>query len=139
MDCLDGTIDKLNDKVNKLDDKIKKVDEKMGQLEMKIDINHVIVINRLGVLEGQLDSFIKYQTRFNVTVEQKMQVFNQTTNYHELAIQHVEKLADRHCEQILELHKMVDWTKAEIRNGCNCDVTSQFDQLNNKIDKFWKL
>ena len=132
MDCSDGTIDKLNDKVNKLDNEIKKVDEKVGQLEMKIYINHAIVINRLGVLEGQLGSFIKYQTRFNVTVEQKMQVFNQTTNDHDLAIQRVEKVADRHCEQILELHKMVDWTKAEIRN---CDVVSQFDQLNNKIDK----
>ena len=125
----------LNDKVNKLDNEIKKVDEKVGQLEMKIYINHAIVINRLGVLEGQLGSFIKYQTRFNVTVEQKMQVFNQTTNDHDLAIKRVEKVADRHCEQILELHKMVDWTKAEIRNGCNCDVISQFDQLNNKIDK----
>ena len=135
MDCLDGTIHKLNDKVNKLDDEIKKVDKKVGQLQIKIDINHAIVINRLGVLEGQLGSFIKYQTRFNVTVEQKMQVFNQTTNDHDLAIKRVEKVADRHCEQILELHKMVDWTKAEIRNGCNCDVTSQFDQLNNKIDK----
>ena len=135
MDCLDGTIDKLNDKVNKMDNEIKKVDEKVGQLEMKIYINHAIVINRLGVLEGQLGSFIKYQTRFNVTVEQKMQVFNQTTNDHDLAIKRVEKVADRHCEQILELHKMVDWTKAEIRNGCNCDVISQFDQLNNKIDK----
>ena len=80
MDCSDGTIDKLNDKVNKLDNEIQKVDEKVGQLEMKIDINHAIVINRLGVLEGQLGSFVKYQTRFNVTVEQKMQVFNQTTN-----------------------------------------------------------
>ena len=135
MDCSDGTIDKLNDKVNKLDNEIKKVDEKVGQLEMKIYINHAIVINRLGVLEGQLGSFIKYQTRFNVTVEQKMQVFNQTTNDHDLAIKRVEKVADRHCEQILELQKMVDWTKAEIRNGCNCDVISQFDQLNNKIDK----
>ena len=135
MDCSDGTIDKLNDKVNKLDNEIKKVDEKVGQLEMKIYINHAIVINRLGVLDGQLGSFIKYQTRFNVTVEQKMQVFNQTTNDHDLAIKRVEKVADRHCEQILELHKMVDWTKAEIRNGCNCDVISQFDQLNNKIDK----
>ena len=135
MDCSDGTIDKLNDKVNKLDNDIQKVDEKVGQLEMKIDINHAIVINRLGVLEGQLGSFIKYQTRFNVTVEQKMQVFNQTTNDHDLAIKRVEKVADRHCEQILELHKMVDWTKAEIRNGCNRDVISQFDQLNNKIDK----
>ena len=135
MDCSDGTIDKLNDKVNKLDNEIKKVDEKVGQLETKIYINHAIVINRLGVLEGQLGSFIKYQTRFNVTVEQKMQVFNQTTNDHDLAIKRVEKVADRHCEQILELHKMVDWTKAEIRNGCNCDVISQFDQLNNKIDK----
>ena len=135
MDCSDGTIDKLNDKVNKLDNEIKKVDEKVGQLEMKIYINHAIVINRLGVLEGQLGSFIKYQTRFNVTVEQKMQVFNQTTNDHDLAIKRVEKVADRYCEQILELHKMVDWTKAEIRNGCNCDVISQFDQLNNKIDK----
>ena len=132
MDCSDGTIDKLNDKVNKLDNEIKKVDEKVGQLEMKIDINHAIVINRLGVLEGQLGSFVKYQTRFNVTVEQKMQIFNQTTNDHDLAIKRVEKVADRHCEQILELHKMVDWTKAEIRN---CDVVSQFDQLNNKIDK----
>ena len=135
MDCSNGTIDKLNDKVNKLDNDIQKVDEKVGQLEMKIDINHAIVINRLGVLEGQLGSFVKYQTRFNVTVEQKMQVFNQTTNEHDLAIKRVEKVADRHCEQILELHKMVDWTKAEIRNGCNCDVISQFDQLNNKIDK----
>ena len=135
MDCSDGTIDKLNDKVNKLDNEIKKVDEKVGQLEMKIDINHAIVINRLGVLEGQLGSFVKYQTRFNVTVEQKMQIFNQTTNDHDLVIKRVEKVADRHCEQILELHKMVDWTKAEIRNGCNCDVISQFDQLNNKIDK----
>ena len=135
MECSDGTIDKLNDKVNKLDNEIKKVDEKVGQLEMKIYINHAIVINRLGVLEGQLGSFIKYQTRFNVTVEQKMQIFNQTTNDHDLAIKRVEKIADRHCEQILELHKMVDWTKAEIRNGCNCDVTFQFDQLNNKIDK----
>ena len=135
MDCSDGTIDKLNDKVNKLDNEIKKVDEKVGQLEMKIDINHAIVINRLGVLEGQLGSFVKYQTRFNVTVEQKMQIFNQTTNDHDLAIKLVEKVTDRHCEQILELHKMVDWTKAEIRNGCNCDVRSQFDQLNNKIDK----
>ena len=132
MNCSDGTIDKLNDKVNKLDNEIKKVDEKVGQLEMKIDINHAIVINRLGVLEGQLGSFVKYQTRFNVTVEQKMQIFNQTTNDHDLAIKRVEKVADRHCEQILELHKMVDWTKAEIRN---CDVVSQFDQLNNKIDK----
>ena len=132
MDCSNGTIDKLNDKVNKLDNDIQKVGEKVGQLEMKIDINHAIVINRLGVLEGQLGSFIKYQTRFNVTVEQKMQVFNQTTNDHDLAIKRVEKVADRHCEQILELHKMVDWTKAEIRN---CDVVSQFDQLNNKIDK----
>ena len=93
------------------------------------------VINRLGVLEGQLGSFVKYQTRFNVTVEQKMQVFNQTSNNHDLAIKRVEKVADRHCEQILELHKMVDWTKAVIRNVCNCDVISQFDQLNNKIDK----
>ena len=59
MDCSDGTIDKLNDKVNKLDNEIKKVDEKVGQLEMKIDINHAIVINRLGVLEGQLGSFVK--------------------------------------------------------------------------------
>ena len=132
MDCSDGTIDKLNDKVNKLDNEIKKVDEKVGQLEMKIDINHAIVINRLGVLEGQLGSFVKYQTRFNVTVEQKMQIFNQTTNDHDLAIKRVEKVADRHCEQILELQKMVDWTKAEIRN---CDLVSQFDQLNNKIDK----
>ena len=64
MDCLDGTIDKLNDKVNKLDDEIKKVDQKVGQLEMKIDINHAIVINRLGVLKGQLGSFVKYQTRY---------------------------------------------------------------------------
>ena len=60
MDCSDGTIDKLNDKVNKLDNEIKKVDEKVGQLEMKIYINHAIVINRLGVLDGQLGSFIKY-------------------------------------------------------------------------------
>ena len=81
---------------------------------------------------------LKYQTRFNVTVEQKMQVFNQTSNNHDLAIRRVEKVADRHCEQILELHKMVDWTKAEIRNGCNCDVTSQFDQLNNKTDKVFE-
>ena len=102
---------------------------------MKIDINHAIVINRLGFLEGQLGSFVKYQTRFNVIVEQKMQIFNQTTNDHDLAIKRVEKVADRHCEQILEPNKMVDWTKAEIRNGCNCDVISQFDQLNNKIDK----
>ena len=129
MDCLDGTIDKLNDKVNKLDDEIQKVDEKVGQLEMKIDINHAIVINRLGVLEGLLGSFIKYQAQFNVTVEQKMQVFNQTTNNHDFAIKHVEKVADRHCEQILELHKMFDWTKAEIRNGCNCDITSQIDKV----------
>ena len=135
MDCSDGTIDKLDNKVNKLDDEIQKVDEKVGQLEMKIDINHAIVINRLGVLEAQLGSFVKYQTRFNVNVEQKMQVFNQTTNDHDLAIKRIEKVADRHCEQILELHKMVDWTKAEIRNVCNCDVISQFDQLNNKIDK----
>ena len=72
----------------------------------------------------------------HVTVEQKMQVFNQTTNDHDLAIKCVEKVADRHCEQILELHKMIDWTKAQIRNSCNCrDVTSQFDQLNNKFDK----
>ena len=137
MDCLDVQIDKLDNTVNKLDDEIEKVDEKWGQLEMKIDINHAIVMNRLGVLEGQLGSFFKYQTRFNVTVEQKMQVFKQTTNDHDLAIKRffIEKVADRHCEQILELHKMVDWTKAEIRNGCNCDVISQFDQLNNKIDK----
>ena len=135
MDCLDVKIDKLDNKVNKLDDENQKLDEKVGQLEMKIDINHAIVINRLGVLEAQLGSFVKYQTRFNITVEQKMQVFNQTTKDHDLAIKRVEKVADRHCEQILELHKMVDWTKAEIRNGCNCDVTSQFDQLNNKIDK----
>ena len=135
MVCLDGTIDKLNDKVNKLDDEIQKVDEEVGQLETKIDINHAIVINRLGVLEGQLGSFVKDQTRFNVTVEQKMQVFNQTTNDYDLAIKRVAKVADRHCEQILELHKVVDWTKADIRNGCNFDVTSQFDQLNNKNDK----
>ena len=79
VDCLDWTIDTLNDKVDKLDNEIQKVDEKVGQLEMKIDINHAIVINRLCVLEGQLGSFIKVETRFNVTVEQKMQVFNQTT------------------------------------------------------------
>ena len=30
---------------------------------------------------------------------------------------------------------MVDWTKADILNSCNGDITSQFDQLNNKIDK----
>ena len=89
MDCSDGTIDKLNDKVNKLDNEIQKVDEKVGQLVMKIDINHAIVINRLGVLEGQLGSFVKYQTLFNVTVEQKMQIFDQTTNDHDLAIKSV--------------------------------------------------
>ena len=55
-----------------------------------------------------------------------------------LAIKRVEKVADIHCEQILELHKMVDWTKAEIRNGCNCDVTSHYEQLNNKIDKVYE-
>ena len=71
MDCLDGNVDELNDKVNNLYDRIQKVDEKVGQLEMKIDSNHAIVINRLGVIGGQLGSFVKYQTLLTLLLNRK--------------------------------------------------------------------
>ena len=135
MDCIDDKINILNDKVDHIHDKVIKLDEKVDNLEIKVDINHAIVMDKVGALEHKLDSFIDDQTKFNVTVEQKMQVFDQNINDHDLAIKRIEKIADRHCEQILELHKMIDVRKAEIGNEFNRDVISQFDQLNNKIDK----
>ena len=71
----------------------------------------------------------------NVTVEQKMQVFDHTVNDHDLAIKPIETIADRHCEQIIEIHKMINVRKAEIGDEFNRDMKSQSDQLNNKFDK----
>ena len=62
-----------------------------------------------------------------------MQVFDQNINDHDLEIKRIEKIADRHCEQILELNKMIDVRKAEIGNEFNRDMKSQSDQLNKKI------
>ena len=135
MDCIDDKINILNDKVDHIHDKVIKLDEKVDNLEIKVDINHAIVMDKVGALGHKLDSFIDDQTKFNVTVEQKMQVFDQNINDHDLAIKRIEKIADRHCEQILELHKMIDVRKAEIGNEFNRDMQSQSDQLNNKIDK----
>ena len=91
-------------------------------------------MDKVGALEHKLDSFIDDQTKFNVTVEQKMQVFDQTINDHDLEIKRIEKIADRHCEQILELHKMIDKRKAEIGDEFNRDIKFQSDQLNNNTD-----
>ena len=135
MDCIDDKINILNDKVDHIHDKVIKLDEKVDNLEIKVDINHAIVMDKVGALEHKLDSFIDDQTKFNVTVEQKMQVFDKNINDHDLTIKRIEKIADRHCEQILELHKMIDVRKAEIGYEFNRDMKSQSDQLNNKIDK----
>ena len=51
-----------------------------------------------------------------------------------MAIKHIEKIADRHCKQILELHKMIDVRKAEIGDEFNRNMKSQSDWLDNKID-----
>ena len=135
MDCIDDKINILNDKVDDVHDQVIKLDEKVDNLEIKVDINHAIVMDKVGALEHKLDSFIDDQTKFNVIVEQKMQVFDQNINDHDLAIKRIEKIADRHCEQILELHKMIDVRKAEIGSEFNRDMKSQSDQLDNKIDK----
>ena len=135
MDCIDDKINILNDKVDHIHDQVIKLDEKVDNLEIKVDINHAIVMDKVGAVEHKLDSFIDDQTKFNVTVEQRMQVFDQNINDHDLAIKRIEKIAGRHCEQILGLHKMIDVRKAEIGNEFNRDMKSQSDQLNNKIDK----
>ena len=138
MDCIDDKINILNDKVDHIHDQVIKLDEKVDNLEIEVDINHAIIMDKVGALKHKLDSFIDDQTKFNVTVEQKMQVFDQNINDHDLTIKRIEKIADRHCEQILELHKMIDVRKAEIGNEFNRDMKSQSDQLNNKIDKLSK-
>ena len=102
MDCIDDNINILNDKVNHIHDQIIQLDEKVDKLEMKVDIDHAIVMDKVVALEHKLYSLINDQTKFNVTVEQKMHVFfYQTINDHDLAIKRIEKVADRHCEQIL--------------------------------------
>ena len=53
-----------------------KLVEKVDQLETKVDINHVIAMDRVGALGHKLDSFIDDQTQFNVTVEQKFFLSN---------------------------------------------------------------
>ena len=125
----------LNDKVDHIHDQVIKLDEKVDKLEIKVDINHAIVMDKVGVLEHKLDSFIDDQTKFIVTVEQKMQVFYQNINDHDLAVKRIEKIADRHCEQILELHKMIDVRKVEIGDEYNCNMKSQSDRLDNKMDE----
>ena len=51
-------------------------------------------------------------------------MFSQIINDHDLAIKRVDKVAYRHCEQIIELHKVIDIRKAEIRNAFNRDMIS---------------
>ena len=52
-----------------------------------------------------------------------------------MAIKRIEKIANRHCEQILELHKMIDVRKVEIGDEFNRNMKSQSDRLDNKIDE----
>ena len=75
MDGIDDKINILNDTVDHIHDQVIRLDEKVDKLETKVDINHAIVMDKVGALEHKLDSFIHDQTTFNVTVEQKMQVF----------------------------------------------------------------
>ena len=65
-------------------------------------------MGKVGALEHKFDSFIDDQTKFNVTVEQKMQVFDQTIKDHDWAIKCTKGIVDRKCEPILELHKMIN-------------------------------
>ena len=69
MDCIDDKINILNDKVDHIHDQVIRLDEKVDQLEIKVDINHAIIMDKVGALEHKFDSFINDQTKFIVTVE----------------------------------------------------------------------
>ena len=79
LDCIDDKINILNDKVDHIHDQVIKLDEKLDQLEIKVDINHAIVMDKVGALEHKLDSFIDDRTKFEVTVEQKMFLIKPST------------------------------------------------------------
>ena len=135
MDCLDGNLISLMTRWIVCYDTIHKVDENGGQLEMQIDINQAIVINKIGVIGDKLGSIIYDETQFNVTVEQKMQGLYQNTKTYDLALQLFKEVSDRSCEQIQQIHKMIDARNADIWRDFDSGMKSQFDKLNNKIDE----
>ena len=54
MDCIDDKINILNDKVDHIHDQVIILEEKVDQLEMKVDINHAIVLIKLEPLNINL-------------------------------------------------------------------------------------
>ena len=96
-------------------------------------------MERIDSMEDQISAFKTDQNLFNVTVEQKLGMLDQFGKDNASALSVIEKVANKNSDQILELSKMIDRTKAEIRAEFSRDLKSQHDQfqceLGNLSDK----
>ena len=139
MDCIDDKVNIVNDKVDEIHTQVKELDQRIGTLENKIELNHVLIMKRIDNMEDQISAFKTDQNLFNVTVEQKLGMLDQFGKDNASALSVIEKVANKNSDQILELSKMINWTKAEIRAEFSRDLKSQHDQfqyeLGNLSDK----
>ena len=115
MDCIDEKVNIVNDKVDEIHTQVKELDQRIVTLENKVELNHVVVMKRIDSMEDQISAFKTDQNLFNVTVEQKLGMLDQFGKDNASALSVIEKVANKNSDQILELSKMIDWTKAEIR------------------------
>ena len=139
MDCIDEKVNIVNDKVDEIHTQVKELDQRIVTLENKVELNHVLVMKRIDSMEDQISAFKTDQNLFNITVEQKLGMLDQFGKDNASALSVIEKVANKNSDQILELSKMIDWTKAEIRAEFSRDLKSQHDQfqceLGNLSDK----
>ena len=115
MDCIDEKVSIVNDKVDEIHTQVKELDQRIVTLENKVELNHVLVMKRIDSMEDQISAFKTDQNLFNITVEQKRGMLDQFGKDNASALSVIEKVANKNSDQILELSKMIDWTKAEIR------------------------
>ena len=139
MDCIDEKVNIVNDKVDEIHTQVKELDQRIVTLENKVELNHVLVMKRIDNMEDQISAFKTDQNLFNVTVEKKLGMLDQYGEDNASALSVIEKVANKNSDQILELSKMIDWTKADIRAEFSRDLKSQHYQfqceLGNLSDK----
>ena len=113
MDCIDEKVNIVNDKVDEIHTQVKELDQRIVTLENKVELNHVLVMKRIDSMEDQISAFKTDQNLFNITVEQKLGMLDQFGKDNASALSVIEKVANKNSDQILELSKMIDWTKAD--------------------------
>ena len=72
-------------------------------------------MKRIDNIDDQISAFKTDQNMFNVTLEQKLGMLDQFGKDNASALSAIQKVANKNSDQILDLSKMIDWTKAEIR------------------------